>query len=125
MSNATRLPPNVDVSQLPIDGVPSIEALLETEPRGGAIDQAMVIREAANVPPLPGASENAEREKRRQMLIAANRALDGRVINEAAKGTLEGVALAGAVAVGALLSPGFVVMAGAAALGISVFGGRK
>jgi hypothetical protein len=74
---------------------------------------------------MPGATEMNEREAYRQRLIAANRALDGQVVNELGKGTLEGVAVAGLAVVAAVLGPEVAVLGGLVLLGVAIFGGDR
>lgn len=64
-------------------------------------------------------------ESYRQRLMAANRALDGRVVNETAKGVIEGVAVAGLFVVGALFGAEVAIGAGVVALGVAFFRGRR
>ena len=107
MSSPIRIPPDFG-SPSSAEGLPSFDALVTREPRGGSIDQTAVVTGAMNIPPLPGTVETTERERYRQKLIAANRALDGHVVNGVAKGSIEGV-----------------IFAGIAALGVAIFGGGR
>jgi hypothetical protein len=104
---------------------PSVTHLVEHEPRGGPLDHAAIVRAAANVPPIPGAAEMSEREAYRQRLIAANRALDGQVVNELGKGAIEGLSVAGLAVVAVTLGPELAVVGAVLLLGAVVFGGDR
>jgi hypothetical protein len=103
----------------------SFADLTEHEPRGGPLDHAAIVRAAANVPAMPGAAEMSERETYRQRLIAANRALDGQVVNELGKGTLEGVAVAGLALAAVTLGPQIAVVGAIVLIGAALFGGDR
>jgi hypothetical protein len=105
--------------------LPSYADLVEREPRGGPLDHAAIVRAAANIRPLPGAAEGNEREAYRQRLIAANRALDGQVVNELGKGTIEGIAVASLAVVAVTLGPELAVVGAVALIGASLFGGDR
>jgi hypothetical protein len=126
MSKVTRLPPECDwLPPTVADEPPSLATLVKHEPRGGAIDHAAIVKGAMSVAPLPGASEANQHEAYRQRLIAANRSLDGQVVNELGKGALEGVALAGIGVVWTIFGWEIAAVAGVAVLGAAIFGGGK
>jgi hypothetical protein len=104
---------------------PSFDSLLKREAGGGPLDHAAIVRAAANVPPMPGAVEMNQREAYRQRLIAANRALDGQVVNELGKGAIEGIAVAGLAVVAAVLGREVAVLGGLGLLGVAIFGGDR
>jgi hypothetical protein len=125
MNNPTKSPLDFDFPPSRSDSWPSFDALAKHEPRGGSIDHSAIVTDAANVRPVPGTNEATEYEHRRRILISANRAVDGQVVNEAAKDAIEGVALTGLVVVGTIFGAEVAVVAGLAALGVAIFGGRK
>lgn len=126
MNNLTRLPSDWDLPTELRDGPPSFESLVKHEPRGGPLDRlGAVVKEAASLPALPGASEANEHETYRQKLIAANRALDGQVVNELGKGAIEGVALAGLAIVATIFGVEVALVSGIAVVGVAIFGGRQ
>jgi hypothetical protein len=111
MNNPTKSPLDFDFPPSRSDSWPSFDALAKHEPRGGSIDHSAIVTDAANVRPVPGTNEATE--------------CDGQVVNEAAKGAIEGVALTGLVVVGTIFGAEVAVVAGLAALGVAIFGGRK
>jgi hypothetical protein len=122
MKPPTKLPGSAPAFEL---GGDPFSELVEREPRGGPLDHAAIVRAAANVPAMPGATETNEREAYRQRLIAANRALDGQVVNELGKGTLEGVAVAGLALVAVTLGPEIAVVGAVVLIGAALFGGER
>jgi hypothetical protein len=104
---------------------PSLAALVEREPRGGALDHGAIVRGAQDVPTLPGARETGEREAYRQRLVAANRALDGLVVNEAGKGAIEGLGAAALAVVALTLGPEAAVFGALAWGAAALFGGGR
>jgi hypothetical protein len=99
MSNVTRLPAT-DLPFKPGDDPRSLPGLVKHEPRGGPIDHAAIVKDAMNVPPLPGASEANEREAYRTRLVAGIRGMGGQVVNNAAGGAVAGAATGLALAAG-------------------------